>query len=295
MKYYLSLSVLALFVCGACLDSSEEDLDLAAPTISFAAAATAIAPTHFSDISADASSIPLSFSVADDKGISEIVLESHNGFDGHVHGRSVNNDFILFRYRHTILNEDLTDPFYFESRGDADPTIFLDERNPLVPEEMLPLAGPYHFSIRAVDVSGNETSYNDNSTYHTTINLQRHYAPRVRMTDVDRVNGTVNGTVQHNEGHEASSDIVFLWVSVITPDPSSPQREGDFQAEWLWGESNWPHQFRADSGAPLPDAQNIDLAELLNDEPAIRAMTEADRLRVWAEDKNGNISVKTFQ
>jgi hypothetical protein len=294
MKYSLSLSVLALFVFGSCLDSSEEDLDLEAPTVSVAAASSAIAPTHFSDISAEASAIPLSFSVADENGISEIVLESHNGFDGHVHGRSRNNDFILFRYRHTILSEDLTDPFYFETQGDADPTIFLDERNPLMPEGFLPLAGPYHFSIRAVDVSGNETSYNDNSTYHTTINLQRHYAPQVQITGVDRANGSVLGSVQRNEAHEASSDIVFLWVSVITPDPSSPQREGDFKAEWLWGESNWPHQFRLDSGAPLSNSRTIDLGELLSDEPAIRSMSDADRLRVWAEDENGNITVKTF-
>ena len=128
----------------------------------------------------------------------------------------------------------------------------MDERNPFIPADGLVLAGPYHFSIKAVDASGNETSYNDNSTYHGTIFLQRDYAPQIEVSTLDESNGTVNGKVWRNEEHAASGEIVFLWVYVFTPSESNPTREGDVKQEWMWGASNWPHQFRADSGAPLP-------------------------------------------
>ncbi len=170
----------------------------------------------------------------------------------------------------------------------------MDERNPNIPAGARLLAGPYRFSIKAVDASGNETSYDDNSTYHSTLYLQRSYTPAVAVTNVDRATGSLNGRVKRNADDESSSDIVFLWVYISRPDPANPTQEGELVTEWLWGKSNWPHQFRANSGAPLPDPADIDLSALLKDQTAIKQMASGDQLRVWAEDKNGNITLKTF-
>ncbi len=156
------------------------------------------------------------------------------------------------------------------------------------------LAGPHHFSVKAVDVSGNETSYDDNSTYHSTIHLQRSYAPRVTVDAIDGAGGSVSGTVVRNVRDSASSDIVFLWVYLVRPDPTNLAQGGELRAEWLWGESNWPHQFRPDRGDPLPHASEINLGTLLSGEDAIRQMAGGDLLRVWAEDANGNITLRTF-
>lgn len=284
-----------LLLFGSCLNSSEdEDLDVQPPTISAPTTTGNIAPAHFIEVPPDADHIPVAFAVADGRGLSEIVLESHNGFDGHVHGKSV-NDFVLLSYRHTLTGEALADPLRFESQADEEPTIYLDDRNPRIPTDGLVLAGPYHFSIKAVDESGNETSYADNSTYHTTFYLQRHYAPQLRVDGIDRATGTVSGEVWRNEDDAASGEIVFLWAYIVTPDPATPAQEGEVKAEWLWGQSNWPHQFRADSGEPLPDGERLDLSELLGNQKAIQQMNASDRLHLWAEDENGNISVRTFQ
>lgn len=278
---------------GSCLDSTSDDgLDVQAPAIGAPSTATTVAPGQFAELSADADRIPLAFAVSDDRGLSEIVVESHNGFDGHRHKTA--RAFALLSYRHTLTREDLTDPLYFESPANDELAIYLDDRNPAIPTDALVLAGPYHFSIRAADVSGNETTYADNSTYHTTLYLQRHYAPQVRVDAFDRAGGTVSGELWRNEQHEASADIVFVWAYITRPNPNHPAYEGDVQAEWLWGESNWPHQFRADRGEPLPGGTRIDLAKLLGDREAIRQMEPSDRLHLWVEDENGNITVRTY-
>ncbi len=289
--------VLLLGSLSACLTPEAEEItDVESPVIGPVAAATsAVAPEHFVEVPPEATHIPLAFGVTDNLGISEIVVESHNAFDGHLHGRSISsNKFVLLDHRQTLLGEDLEDPTQFESQLDDEISIYLDERNPSLAKDDRVLAGPYHFSIKAVDASGNETSYDDNSTYHTTLHLQRSYAPRVRVDAVDRVTGSVNGTVARNAADSASSETVFLWVYVVRPDPARPAQEGEIRAEWLWGESNWPHQFRADSGEPLPGRPEIDLSALLSDEAAIRQMAGGDLLRVWAEDANGNITLRTF-
>jgi hypothetical protein len=293
MKPLLLIPAFAVLTLTGCLTGDGEDeLDIQPPAISAPATSAAIAPAQFVEVPPDADQVPLAFAVRDDRGISEIVIESHNGFDGHTHKSF--NDFALLSYRHVVTREDLADPLRFQSPADESLVIYLDDRNPAIPTDALPLAGPYHFSIKAADVSGNETAYADNSTYHTTLFLQRHYAPQMRVDDIDRGSGTVTGELWRNQEDDASSDIVFLWAYVLAPDPANPALEGTIRTEWLWGESNWPHQFRADSGQPLPGGERIELGKLLRDQDAVRQMSASDRLRLWAEDENGNITVRTF-
>ena len=297
MKKALSLSTafLSLYLFGSCLDSgNDEDLDLKGPRIAPASSMQAIMPSHFLEVDVNALRIPLAFQVEDETGISEIIIESHSGFDGHTHGRMDNTDFVLFGYKYTIRQQDLEDLRFFQSEINDDLSIYLDERNTLIPSEALILAGPYHFSIKAADMEGNETSYADNTTYHTTLYIHREYAPLINVNAIDKTVGTVEGSVRRNIDHVSSSDIAFLWVYISRPDPNNPAQEGEIRQEWIWGESNWPHQFRDDFGASLINPQVINLSELLNDEEALRQMDEAEILTVWAEDAKGNISVKSF-
>ena len=293
--FVLFITLLSLYLFSACLDSGdEEDLDLRGPSITPVSTTQAIMPSHFLEVEVDALRIPLAFRVEDETGISEITIESHNGFDGHTHGRMDNTDFVLFGYNHTIRRQDLEDPRFFQSEITDDLSIYLDERNTLIPAGALILAGPYHFSIKAADIEGNETSYADNTTYHTTLYIHREYAPLINVNAIDKTVGTVEGSVSRNADHEFSSDIAFLWVYISRTDPNNPAQEGEILREWIWGESNWPHQFRDDIGASLINPQVINLSELLNDEEAVRQMDEAEILTVWAEDAKGNISVRSF-
>ena len=296
MNYTLPIGGALLFclTLSACLEpAADEEQDLRPPTIEALSPATAVAPAHFLEVSADADFIPVAFAATDEGGLSEIIVQAHNGFDGHLHKRV--SEFVLLTSRRTVTREALADPLRYESRADDAFGIYLDDRNPAIPDGGLVLAGPYHFSIKAADRAGNETSYADNSTYHSTFYLQRHYAPQLRVEAIDRSSGSVSGSVWRNEGEAASGDIVFLWAYIVTPDAQNPAGDGDIREEWLWGKSNWPHQYRANTGATLPSGNQIDLSELLRDQPAIRDMQDSERLRIWAEDEHGNITVQTFQ
>ncbi len=295
MKRTLPVALGFSFLLSSCLDSGDDEtLDLQSPKITPIVSSQVISPGHFTEVPRDVSSIPLAFQVEDENGISEIVIDVHNGFDGHTHGRIASSDFVLLNYTHTIDHTDLEDPRLFVSELDDDLSIYLDDTNPLIPAAGLMLAGPYHFSIKAADLEGNETSYADNTTYHTTLYIQRDYAPQMEVNMLDPMAGTVSGRIWRNMDHASSSEIIFLWIYIAAPNPTNPAQEGDIRAEWIWGESNWSHQFRPGSGANLTDGEEIDIAELLIGEEAIRQMTESEVLTIWAEDANGNISVKTF-
>ena len=294
---FLITIVSQLLFLSACLDSDDgDDQDLLSPEIRPFANSSNIMPEHFSVVAGEAMSIPLAFEVSDASGISEIVIESHSGFDGHTHGRITNTgEFVLFRYNHVITREALDDPFVFQSDAGEDPTIYLDGRNSFIPDGALVLAGPYHFSIKATDVAGNETSYADNTTHHGTLYIQRDYAPQISPVAIDAANRTVTGSVSSNTANASSSDIVFLWIYISGRNEENPMQEGEISEEWIWGSSNWPHQFRPNTGADLPDHQMIDLSDLLSNEQAVFDMQDNELLTVWAEDANGNISVKFFE
>ena len=99
MRYIPITTILSLLLLGSCLDSTEDDgLDVQAPVIGAPSATEGLAPAQFIDVAADATHIPVAFEVSDDKGLSEVRIETHNAFDGHVHGRSEANDnFVLLR------------------------------------------------------------------------------------------------------------------------------------------------------------------------------------------------------
>ena len=290
----ITIAAQLLFLSG-CLDSDDgDDQDLTSPQIGPVANMPNIMPGHFLEVASDATSIPMAFEVRDESGISSIIVEAHSGFDGHTHGRVTNNEFILFSYRHVISSEALDDPLVFRSAAADEPTLYLDERNSLIQEGELVLAGPYHFSIQATDLARNETSYDDNTTHHGTLYIHRDYAPQISPVVIDASARTITGSISRNTANASSSDIVFLWVYIARQNEENPAQEGDLIAQWIWGSSNWAHLFRPNTGEDLPGNQMIDLSDLLSDEQAIFDKQDNELLTVWAEDANGNISVKTF-
>ncbi|WKK81912.2 DUF4625 domain-containing protein [Marivirga arenosa] len=290
-RLYLSLPILLIFNF-ACLEEAE-DIQFDEPQINPLEGLQSISPQYFKIVRPDENEIPLAFSVQDDSGIEEIKIESHSGFDGHTHGRlAFANNFLLFNYFHVIEASELEDPTFFSTIEDDNLTIYLDERHDGLGEDDNILAGPYHFSITATDVDGNETSYRENTTYHTVIYIQRPYAPQIEINSDDLSRGEIRGRIFRNTAHELSSDIGFLWLFIEKKDPEKPNQEGEIMEEWIWGEANWPHQFRENSGKALPSSQEIDIKSLIESENISFDLAEDERMVFWIEDANGNITVE---
>ena len=288
---WILIGLLALF--ASCLEEDDEEVaDLEAPSISAMAGTSSVQPEHFFEVDVETENVPLAFTMEDATGIREIKMDVHSGFDGHTHGKSAfakNAKFILFNHNEVIESTRIENPNRFSYESE----IFLDERNPTIDEDDLILAGPYHFSIQATDLEGNETTYRDDTTYHTTLYINRPYAPQVELTALDASANSVEGRIFRNMDHEASSDITFLWMYIEAPS-ERPNQEGTVITERLWGESNWPHQFRSNQGEPLPDARELDIAELIGGDADFLESLGSNKLVIWAEDANGNISVNRF-
>ncbi len=295
MKINTFLLLFSVFLLSSCLEEGIDDaVDLNAPTISANDGLSAIQPEQFFTVAPDVTEIPLLFTVRDERGIREIKIESHSGFDGHTHGRLAMNAFKLFSHYEIIGENDIPNPKQFTSTTENGLKIYLDDRNPEIGSNDLILAGPYHFSIRATDIEGNETSYQDNSTYHTTLFIHRAYAPQVELTNLDVSGKNISGKIFRNTSHQASSDIVFLWIYIEELNQNAPGQEGEIVKEWIWGSSNWPHQYRPNQGKDLPNNQELDIEELLGDSPDFFEVLEGKKLVIWAEDAKGNISVNQF-
>lgn len=294
MKKRTIIPFCSLLLFASCLEEDDQEtVDLAAPQILANAGMGSIQPEYFFKTDAGVSEIPLAFSVEDASGIREIKIESHSGFDGHTHGKSAwarNPKFKLFSYNQVMGTESFEDPTRFSFNS----SIYLDERNPEIAADELILGGPYHFSIQATDVEGNETTYRDDTTYHTTLYLNKPYAPQVDLTGLEVSANNISGRIYRNMTHEASSDMTFLWIYVEAPNTENRGQEGNILKEWVWGQSNWPHQFRANEGEALPHTQELDLEDLLGSETDFFSNLQGYKLVVWAEDTNGNISVHQF-
>ncbi len=287
--------IIFLPLVSACLSDTDPEADLEAPQIRATDGQAEVQPGYFASVPAGATEIPLVFTVTDQTGIKEIKIESHTGFDGHTHGRIArNNNFKLFSHFQIIREEAIPNPQLFISNPQDGIKIYLDERNPNIAAGDLLLAGPYHFSIQATDRENNETSYQNNSIYHTTLYLQRAYAPRVELTTLDIPGRKIKGHVARNTDHPASSDIVFLWVYITNYDASRPNQEGSLVKEWIWGESAWPHLTRPNKGVDLPGSTSIDLETLFQNNAEFFSQLQNNRLVIWAEDANNNITVKHF-
>lgn len=294
MKKYTIILLCCLWLFSSCLkEDAKETIDLAAPEIKANAGQPDIRPEYFFKTNVNTAEIPVDFMVEDATGIREVKIESHSGFDGHTHGKSSaarNPKFKLFSYNEVIGAEGFEDARRFSYSS----TIYLDERNPEIESDELILGGPYHLSIQATDLEGNETNYGDDTHYHTTVYINKPYAPQVELTGTPSSNGSFSGRIYRNTDHSAASDITFLWIYIEAPNMDNPSQPGSILKERLWGESNWPHQFRSNQGEALPDVETIDMNDLLGSDTDFLSSLQGNHLVIWAEDTNGNISVNQF-
>jgi len=292
MKKYLYILLGIIFHLSSCLTPSDDFEDLEPPKVKPLVGLEVIQPEFFLSVEPELNEIPLFFTLMDESGIQQIQIESHSGFDGHTHGRiALNKNFAFLSHWQVIDQESITNPLNFTSDKSNSLKIYLDDRNPELSDNSRILAGPYHFSIKATDILGNETSYADNSTYHTTIFIRRAYAPKIDIVQFDIENQEIVGTISRNMNNEFSSDITFLWIYIEEPSQNTGQ-EGEIINELIWGNSNWPHQFRANQGMPLPNGENLVLNDLLAEQDEFINQLNNNILTIWAEDANGNISVK---
>ena len=290
---WIYLGGLILFSSCTKEDSQDNSTDLEAPQITASGGTGTIQPTYFYDTDSGNSVIPIAFSIKDNSSIQEIKIDSHSGFDGHTHGKSAAKDgpqFKLFSHNQVMKIDEFPDPSNITYTSE----IYVDNRNPEIAEDELILAGPYHFSIQATDEEGNQTAYADNSTYHTTVYIRKPYAPQVELKALNVAEGMISGRIYKNQEHSAASDITFLWIYIEQPNTTNPGQEGQVLKEKVWGSSNWPHQFRANQGKTLPDTQELPLDALLDNDTSFFESLKGNRLVIWAEDINGNISIHQF-
>ncbi len=294
MKTHILLPIFFVFLLSSCIDSdSDEALDLTAPSISANAGESSILPKQFYTVTNTTNEVPLSFMVEDESGIREIKIESHSGFDGHTHKSFLtkNSRFKLFRLNKLFTTEEIGNQKKFVHSTTEGSNIYLDERNSEINADDLILAGPYHFSIQATDIEGNQTRYQDNSIYHTTLFIQRPYAPQVEIQNLNATDQPISGRIYRNLDAADSSDIIFLWIYIEEGTETNSEAEGTILKEWIWGNSNWPHQFRPDSGIALPNTQELVLEELFEKDTEFYTSLDGNTLVIWAEDTNGNITV----
>ncbi|MCC5936535.1 MAG: DUF4625 domain-containing protein [Lunatimonas sp.] len=312
MKKGFSFLVLGVSLCLiACETDDDQMRDLTAPVIGAADGRDEIRPVHGETRAATTDHMHVRFSVEDPSGIAQIRVDVHNSFDGHSHGRIMTGFEPLDV--DDIYSPDASNPTFRFPQGatrvSVDGTgtdIYWGGNNSRVNGNVL--AGPYDFSIQAIDIHGNQTSFGDGSNYLATFYIRTPYAPEVNVTNLH--DGELEG--EHGEplevegvirktSHELSSDLKFVWVRLAEEDDDHDHdghaharvMTGEFY-ERMWGTSTWRQGF---SGPELPHSSEIDLAELLSGDDAIMVPDGEDHLDliIWVEDVSGNISRYVFE
>lgn len=292
----------------SCENDDNQIPDLDAPVIGPANGHDEIYP-HHEDVNASVrDSLFVRFAVEDVSGIAQIRVDVHSAFDGHAHGR-IKTDFEKLEVD-DIYSPDATNPAFRFPQGatqvniDGPNThIFYGNNSSRLSGNVL--AGPYDFIIQAIDVHGNQTSYDDDSNYLATVYLQRPYAPEIEITNLhdDELEGeagqplAVEGSIRKTT-HPLSTDIKFLWVRLAEEGDdehghghSANARisgEEDFY-EKMWGTSTWRDGM---SGPDLPSVTELNLQTVFAGENTITIPSNEDHLDliIWVEDTGGNIT-----
>jgi len=297
MKKYFILPMLAVMGFACSSDDDNGDASTTPPQIIPAEGRDAIRPQPGEVRAATSTHMHVRFKVTDPDGVQQARVDIHHAFDGHSHGRgATSSDFAHLDYqkiyegngRDEINIDDNFEDVYWEGNRADD---LFGGRNVL--------AGPYDFAVDATDVLGNQTTFTDNTSYLAQFWIKRHYAPQI---EVDLTNGeiagtpgqvlNVSGTISRNMSESLSSDIAFVWVRLYEEDDHGHDHSEDVYDE-KWGASQWRTGM---SGATLPDAQSISLADLLSGNKAIELPTGHGHyeLLVWVEDDNGNVTQEIY-
>lgn len=294
----------------ACETGSESPQDLEAPIIDHAESNDEIEPENGEVFGETADHTPVRFSVEDPSGIGQVRVNVHANFDGHGHAR-MNNDFVRLDVN-DIYSPGASNPDFQFPEGstrinidDPGTDIYWTGANSRLTGPVI--AGSYDIGIEATDIHGNQTGYDDGSSYLATIQIRTAYAPSISITNLHEeeleaeagMSLTVQGSVSRTS-HELSAPISFLWIRLTEEHDDHEGEgghnhrvsEGDFY-EKMWGSSSW---LEDGSGPDLPHNEMIDLSKVLSGEYAIQIPTGEDHLElvIRAEDVNGNTTETTF-
>lgn len=293
-RFVVLSATLGLFFCTP----ADEPADLQAPEILPVSGMDAISPTPGASFLPNSQGMDVVFRVKDPQGIQEILLDVHGGFDGHSHGRIL-VDFERLNVRR-IFSSNASDPKLRIEQGTSEVNI-----NPfrLVWEgegsevQGNVLAGPYHLTISATDIHGNQTGFGDGSNYHTTFYIERPYAPSIEVpASLEVAAGSVlefSGLIKRTT-HEISTDIKFVWLRLLNReslDDAEQDAQIRFFGELKAGQSSW----RNLSGNSIPSGETFDLTSWLLQNPIQIPNGQSSLvLVIWCEDMAGNVSRKAM-
>ncbi|WP_114751038.1 DUF4625 domain-containing protein [Pleomorphovibrio marinus] len=296
------------FVMAACETDDDPIRDLDAPIIGPADGRDAIRPENEEARAATTDHMHVRFGVDDPSGIAQIRVDVHNSFDGHTHGR-IKSDFEPLNVDDIYSPNAASPDFLFPegaTRVSIDgPGTDIYWGGPSSRVEGNVLAGPYDFTIQAIDIHGNQTSFADESNYFVRFHIRRAYAPVVDITNLHdgEIEGEageplqIEGTIGMGD-HELSSEIAFIWVRLTDEDEHGhgghDSRVLDEYYEQMWGSSAWRGGM---SGPEIPNTQSLNLADVFVGDNAIIPPAGADHLNliIWVEDQNGNITEMTYE
>lgn len=294
---FYTAGLLGLLLMNSCTDSGEPQ-DLQAPIISPVAGTSSISPNAGQVFTPTEQGANVTFKVSDPQGVQEILLDIHGGFDGHSHGRLLNN-FERLNVRkifHSASSDSRLIIPAASTEVQIDPYAVLWDG----PESELSgdvLAGPYHVTLSATDIHGNQTSFADGSNYHTTFYIQRAYAPAIDMSGGEKsINARagapleIDGLIRKTD-HSLSSPLKFVWLRLVNEDKFDEQESTQVQTqvfgEKMYGESSW----RSLKGMALPSLESLNLRTLSDSNPITVPSGQSNLiLIIWAEDSAGNVT-----
>ncbi|HSF54811.1 MAG TPA: DUF4625 domain-containing protein, partial [Algoriphagus sp.] len=285
------LIILSGFLLTSCGDS-ENPKDLAPPVISSLVKGQQIQPYPGMMVIPTNQSIEVQFSISDPSGVKEILLDVHGGFDGHSHAR-LSNSFERLNVKRifssTSSNSNLVIPAGAQEVSIDSHEIAWEGANSAVLGNLL--AGPYHITISATDLEGNQTGFADGSNYHTTFYIQRPYAPAISL--VKKPNGKLEATAGQKlnlvgeikvTNDPLATPLKFVWLRLTNE--GNLDKEGNI-AEIMIGESFW----RNLNGETLTETLAFDLRAFVDQNSIIVPAGQSSlSLVIWAEDTAGNVT-----
>lgn len=253
--------------------------------------------------------VEIEATATDNQGVSEVQIDVHTGHDGHAHGRTAE--------ALPLLNVDMT-----LSANGAKSFTFEEEIH-LERDDYR--AGPYHFSLKAVDMAGNGTSYEDGTHVHGGIYIKRPYMPKLvmegetneSMDEVDLEPGEemhLHGDILQHEGGR-SFDVTFVRVTIIEDEHDDHDHEGDdddhddegdhdhdhdHMYEAVWGSSMYftDENGNTMAGDALPAfaSDRLSLDDLFETAPfMVTEEVSHKTLRFEIEDEGGNLMIREFE
>lgn len=310
----LSLLVFLSLVFFAC-DDDDESVDLQAPTFSqvLSPAIEEGSPTtarmrgeYVYVHPAGENHLYFRGTVTDNEGVSQVQIDIHSGHDGHTHGRTA--EVLPLLNVDKVIAANGATSFNFEEE------IHLEHDDYR--------AGPYHFAIKAVDVAGNSTSYEDGSHVSGVVYIKRPYMPRILMegetneekSDVDLHPGEemhLHGEILQHQGGR-SFDVTFIRVTIVEDehddhdhdhdDDHGHDHDHDYMYEAAWGTSMYftDENGNTVNGQPMPafTGDRLSLHDLFESAAAPFMVTEEVShkvLRFEIEDEGGNMMIREFE